>query len=256
MSEHDETFAIAELAAPDGAAVILHHGTPESRVLADWWDEPLRRRGLRLVAFDRPGYGERPARPGRRVVDVARDVEALADRLGLERFATVGFSGGGPHALATAAMLPSRVIAAATIAGVGPHGVEGLDFLAGMGEGNVEEFGLALEGPERLVPYLENERAELVGATAESLLRTLETLLSPADVEALDARGRRIPHRGDSRRARARRGRLARRRPGLHAAVGIRSRIDHGARQHLAGQRGPDGAAAARALARRSDPGR
>ncbi|MDE2566012.1 MAG: alpha/beta hydrolase, partial [Burkholderiales bacterium] len=94
-------------------------------------------------------------RPGRDVAQAAHDTAALLDRLGHGRFVTAGWSGGGPHALACAALLPGRCAAAATLAGVGPWGVDGLDFLAGMGPENVAEFGAALAGEAALRGWMQ-----------------------------------------------------------------------------------------------------
>jgi pimeloyl-ACP methyl ester carboxylesterase len=179
---------VDELGSPAGFPLIMHHGTPGGRLLPGWWHEPAAERQLRVIGFDRPGYGERAARPGRSVADVADDVALLADQLGLERFATMGFSGGGPHALATGALLPDRVVAVATVAGVGPYGAPGLDFLQGMGEANVVEFGLALEGAEKLEPFLQEEAASIVAADVDTVISAMETLLSPPDRAALTGR--------------------------------------------------------------------
>ena len=93
--------------------------------------ESAERRGLRLIAYDRPGLRRLLRHEGRRVADAAADVAAILDALGVERFATYGTSGGGPHALACAALLPDRCVAAATIAGVGAADAPDLDWLAG-----------------------------------------------------------------------------------------------------------------------------
>jgi len=97
------------------------------------------------------------AQPGRRVVDVVGDTKAVIDHLGVDRCFIAGWSGGGPHALACAARL-AEAAGALVIAGVAPYGAEGLDWMAGMGEDNVEEFGAAIEGEEPLRRYLENAR--------------------------------------------------------------------------------------------------
>jgi pimeloyl-ACP methyl ester carboxylesterase len=110
--------------------------------------------GVRLVTFDRPGYGRSDRLPLRRVADVAADVEAIADELGLEQFAVLGRSGGGPHALACAALLPRRVTRAAVLVGLAPWAAKGLDWFAGMAKSNVEEYTAAAEGHESLVASL------------------------------------------------------------------------------------------------------
>lgn len=169
----------------DGAVLVAHHGTPSAgrpfgpyvRVAAD--------RGLRMVTYSRPGYAGSTRAPGRSVGSCAADTAEIVDHLGVERFYTTGQSGGGPHALACATLLPDRVIACATTAGVAPWGAEGLDFLADMAEENVQEFGAALAGSEELRAYLEHVGDELREATAEDLAEALGGLVSPVDVAAL-----------------------------------------------------------------------
>jgi pimeloyl-ACP methyl ester carboxylesterase len=113
------------------------------------------------------------------------DVEAIADALSLDRFATWGLSGGGPHALACAAVCDERLVAAVSVAGVGPWDAEGLDWLAGMGEGNQHEFALVLAGEDELRPALERERTELLAIDAPHLRETMAPHLGEADRQAL-----------------------------------------------------------------------
>jgi pimeloyl-ACP methyl ester carboxylesterase len=114
-------------------------------------------------------------------VDVVVDAQAVLDHIGAERSLAAGWSGGGPHALATAARLPDRVAGVLAIAGVAPYGRPGLDFMAGMGEQNIQEFGLAVEGEAALRPVLEKEAVELRNTDAVGLTAGLETLLPPVD---------------------------------------------------------------------------
>jgi pimeloyl-ACP methyl ester carboxylesterase len=154
-----------ELGGPDdGQVVVFHTGTPSAGTLFASMIDAGSERGLRHVVYSRPGYGTSQRAAGRSVGDCALDVAAIADALGIERFFTVGWSGGGPHALACAALLPERVIAAATIASVAPRSAEGLDWLAGMGQENLDEFAAAEAGEEQLLAFLEPARAELVSA--------------------------------------------------------------------------------------------
>jgi pimeloyl-ACP methyl ester carboxylesterase len=178
-------LAVVEAGDPAGAPVLVHHGTPGSGNLYRLWVEDARERGIRLVGYDRAGYGDSDRRAGRRVADVAADIAAVADALGIGRFATWGASGGGPHALACAALLGDRVAAAATFAGAAPYGEPDLDFMAGMGEDNVKEFGAALEGEAAVRPLLEEFSAGVAGATPEQLADEMRTLLSPPDAAAL-----------------------------------------------------------------------
>jgi pimeloyl-ACP methyl ester carboxylesterase len=140
------TLAAAEWGDPAGLPFISIHGTPGGRI--SWWKDPgiYRRFGLRRITFDRSGYGDSSRHSDRRVVDEVPDVEQLADALGFERFVVAGGSGGGPLTLACAALLADRVIRAQASVSVAPYDAEGLDWMAGMTEGNVKEFGAALEG--------------------------------------------------------------------------------------------------------------
>lgn len=139
----------------DGHPVVSHHGTPGSRLLTPPEPGLLDRLGVRLLTYDRPGYGGSQPRPGRRVADAAADVAAVADAFGVHQFAVTGWSGGGPHALATAALLPERVTRCALLASVGPLDGPGLDFFAGMSEENIEEFDAALSGRAALEALLD-----------------------------------------------------------------------------------------------------
>ncbi|WP_353813448.1 alpha/beta fold hydrolase [Agromyces sp. SYSU T00266] len=110
-------------APPPGAPVVVWHGgSPHTGEPLEPLVAAARARGIRLVTFARPGYGGSTARPGRDVASVAGDVDAIADALGLDRFAVMGYSGGGPHALACAALLPDRVTAVAVLASPAPFG--------------------------------------------------------------------------------------------------------------------------------------
>jgi pimeloyl-ACP methyl ester carboxylesterase len=108
-------------------------------------------------------------------------MEAVLDYLSIERCMTAGWSGGGPHALAMAARLPERVAAVAVLSGVAPHDAAGLDFMAGMGQGNIEEFGLARQGEQELRAALKDEAAALRDADAEMLREALDSVLSTVD---------------------------------------------------------------------------
>lgn len=166
---------------PAGALVVAHHGTPSAGLLAADWHAEARASGVRLVAFDRAGYGGSDRQPGRRIADAAPDTAAVVDALGASSFATWGISGGGPHALACAALLPSRVVAVSTLAGVAPYHADGLDFLAGMGQDNLDEFGAALDGPAALSEYLAAQRSGLLATSPEQLRDALDSLLPEVD---------------------------------------------------------------------------
>ena len=143
--------------------------------------EAAGRCGLRMVTYSRPGYGASTRQAGRSVADVVADVEQVLDHLGVERCVTAGWSGGGPHALAMAALVPERTGGALVIASVAPYDVDGLDFLAGMGEQNVEEFGAALEGEAALRPYLDAELPGLQQADGPGIIEAMSTVLPDVD---------------------------------------------------------------------------
>lgn len=170
---------------PTLPVVVAHHGTPGAGTRNRHLDAAAASAGLRVVTFSRAGYGGSTRLAGRTVADVAADVTALLDHLGLERCATYGVSGGGPHALATAALLPERVAGVVCVAGVGPWGQPDLDFLDGMGADNVEEFGLALEGEPALRPWLEHEAEGLRGATPAQVVESMASLLPEVDRAAI-----------------------------------------------------------------------
>ena len=162
----DRSLAFEEWGDPKGVPVFSLHGTPGSR-FSRHYDEGLYvEAGVRVITYDRPGYGVSDRNPGRRVVDCVEDVATLADVLEIGRFAVLGGSGGGPHALAVAARLPERVERATCAVGIVPYDTEGFDWFDGMDPKNVEEFQWALEGEAVLVANLEREAAEALARVA------------------------------------------------------------------------------------------
>lgn len=148
------TIAVEEWGVPGGTPVLYLHGSPMSR-LARYPDDALfERLGVRLVTFDRPGFGRSTPQPGRSVADGAADVAAVADALGLARLPLFGVSGGGPHALAFAAAYPERVTRVASLAALAPRDAEGLDWTAGMMEGNVRSARAAAIGRDAVLARL------------------------------------------------------------------------------------------------------
>ena len=173
---------VREAGDPNGPAVFVHHGTPSAGLLWEPWVDDAEARGLRLVSHDRPGYGGSDPKPDRTVADVVADVHDIADHLGIDRYATWGISGGGPHALACAALGGGRCVAAAALASVAPYGGEGLDFTAGMGEDNVYEFELALkEGRDALVEPTKQNAQMMLAAAPEEIFAGLQSLVSDVD---------------------------------------------------------------------------
>ena len=173
---------------PDAAGrtpLVFHHGTPGSGLGFDPFTESARRRGLRLVGWSRPGYGSSTRQPGRTVADVAADTAAVLDHLAAEQAFVVGHSGGGPHALACAALIPDRVLGTALIAGVAPWDADGLDFLEGMGAETHVEFGAATRSEDELAAYMEPFRQEILGITGQQVAAMFRDLVDEVDRAAL-----------------------------------------------------------------------
>ena len=191
MSERDvalrdgRTLHVYDDGDPDGLVVVEHHGTPGSGLGYAPDLELARERGLRVIAYDRAGYGQSTPSPGRVVADIAHDIEDVLDALGVERCVSLGGSGGAPHSLALGARLTDRCVAVAAVACPTPWDAEGIDPTAGMGEQNVAEFTAVLEGPEALEAFLVPVAAELVAATPEELRDVFVTLLPPVDRDVL-----------------------------------------------------------------------
>jgi pimeloyl-ACP methyl ester carboxylesterase len=179
-------LAYAEWGDAGGAPVFSLHGTPGCRFNRPREDDKLRDAGVRLITYDRPGYGASDRGAGRTVVDCVGDVAAIADALEIDRFAVTGGSGGGPHALAVGAGLPERVTRVKCLVSIAPYGVDGLDWFAGMDPGNVTEFGWALQGEEVLTRELGREAAEVQERVARDPTAVLEGFdLGEADLATL-----------------------------------------------------------------------
>ncbi|HEY2304780.1 MAG TPA: alpha/beta hydrolase [Streptosporangiaceae bacterium] len=170
---------------PGGLTVVLHNGTPAGLMPAPAIAAAAAGRGMRLVLYARPGYAGSTPDPGRRVRAAAADLAAVLDALGTGEFVTVGWSGGGPHALACAALLPGRCLAAATMAGAAPYQAEGLDWWHGMAPENLAEFQAAVAGPEALTTFLEPAGRELASMTGADVAAGLGDLASAADKAAV-----------------------------------------------------------------------
>jgi pimeloyl-ACP methyl ester carboxylesterase len=170
---------------PDGDALLFHIGTPGAPVPYEPSIRAMAARGLRYVAFSRPGYGSSTRRPGRSVADVADDVATVLNHAGADTALAFGWSGGGPHALASAALLPERIRAVATIGGVAPFLADGLDFLEGMGDENIEEFDAAAESAEALLVFKERNWPIFREVTGPDCARALGDLVDDVDRSAL-----------------------------------------------------------------------
>jgi pimeloyl-ACP methyl ester carboxylesterase len=182
------TLVVHQGGASDGFPIVVHHGTPAAGLVLERESAIAAERGLRVIGFDRAGYGGSDRKRGRTVADVALDVEAILDALGLERCVTWGGSGGGPHALACAAVLGERCAAAFSISGVAPWAAPGLDWCGGMGADNVAEFLEAEKGEEALVAYLADAPYQLATVTAGDLVASIRSVVSDVDAEVMTER--------------------------------------------------------------------
>ncbi|MFB4290750.1 alpha/beta fold hydrolase [Nonomuraea sp. ATR24] len=186
------TLAVEEWGEPGGSPVVYTHGTPMSRLARYPHPELFTELGIRLITYDRPGYGSSTPHGGRRVVDAAEDIRTIADALGLDRFPVFGVSGGGPHALAFAARHPGRVTRAAALASLAPCDAPGLDWTAGMMESNRRSSEAALISRDALVKlFAEDEEsaspATLLPPAEQAVLAQpeVQAMLRPAFAEAV-----------------------------------------------------------------------
>lgn len=176
--------------AEDGFPLLHHSGTPSAAVVDPLIWDAAARAGLRLVTYSRPGYGASTPRPvpDGWPVPIAADADdsaALLDHLSAGDFVTLGWSGGGPRALACAAMLPGRCRAAATLAGVAPADGAGPEWSAGMGEENVRDFDAARQGRAAYGPIAAEQAGELATVTAGDIVAAFGGLVEEVDAAAL-----------------------------------------------------------------------
>lgn len=175
---------------PDGFPFVHHSGTPSAAVHDPLIWDAAERAGLRLVTYSRPGYGASTPRPAPDgwpvpIVADADDTAALLDHLGMGEYVTLGWSGGGPRALACAATMPGRCRAAATLAGVAPADAAGPDWAAGMGEENVRDFEAARQGRTSYGPIAVDQVPELASVTADDIVAAFGGLVDEVDAAAL-----------------------------------------------------------------------
>ena len=239
----------------DGRCYLFHSGTPSAAGAYPPLVAELAKRDMRLVTFSRPGYAGSSAMAGRAVGDVATDVQAILDALKIGPFFCAGQSGGGPHALACAALLPDRVIATATLAGVAPWPADGLDWFAGMGQENLDEFGASMKGHDALEAYLNPEAASLRAVQPADVAAALGDLVSDVDKAALTGGYAEYMAAGLRRAVSTGIAGMARRRHRVRHPVGLRSAVHPDPGRGLAGRRGSDGADGARGVARSAHPG-
>jgi pimeloyl-ACP methyl ester carboxylesterase len=180
------TLAVEDAGDRAGRPVLAHVGTPGGRrlygrrMLAD-----AERRQLRLISYDRPGYGNSTPHPGRSMADCASDVRVICAALGIDRLAMWGLSGGGPHALACAALLPDLVCAAASLASLAPCDAEGLDWLSGFSQGAIDEVRLMLADETEARALFLKEREQVVAASPAQVALDMQARAPGADLTLL-----------------------------------------------------------------------
>ncbi|KAI9698574.1 MAG: hypothetical protein M1820_007464 [Bogoriella megaspora] len=170
--------------ANNGFPLLFVHGTPGSYLPVPSFASACEKKGIKILTLSRAGYGGSTRKKGRRVVDMVSDIQALLQHLGIKRCFVGGWSGGGPHALACAARLP-ECVATLCIAGVAPADAEDLDFLAGQGEDNIQEFQAAMKGEEALAKFCGDMRLELLNTDARGIVESMSSILPDVDKQAL-----------------------------------------------------------------------
>src|ERR1700677_3404182 len=169
MTADGRTLAVEDAGTPGGLPVMVHVGTPNSRHLYGRTVADAAARGLRLISYDRPGYGESTPQPGRTMADTAGDARAICAALGIDRLAMWGYSGGGPPLLACAALLPDLVTAAASLASPAPYDAEGLDWFAGVGPDATDWVALLFADWTEARAVTVRERAEMLAKSPAEL---------------------------------------------------------------------------------------
>lgn len=168
---------------PQSNAIVFHHGTPgASNTWTSWMLEVEKLCGF-AFSYSRPGYGQSDRHEGRTVRDNSSDIAEVLEILGITQIVSIGWSGGGPHALADSTLPQSRGVI--SIAGVGAFGADDLDFLEGMGEENHVEFGAAVEGPAAIENWMKKFSPEIAVVTEEQIIEAFGGLIGEADKKAL-----------------------------------------------------------------------
>ncbi len=166
-----------------GTALVVHAGTPNAAAGWSRLTAAAERNGLDLIAYSRPGYGQSDSHPGRRIADAARDTAALLDALGIDEFVSLGISGGGPHVLACAALLPGRCRAIADVCGLAP-GFRALHLGEGMSETNSVWFDAAERGIEALAPFGAMQMAAMGSLSVATMTQLAQSTMPPVDAAA------------------------------------------------------------------------
>ena len=169
------------------SAIIFHHGTPgHANTWGDWLDAAATA-GIRAISYSRAGYGTSDRHPGRSVISINNDIAQVLDSKNIIKFVSIGWSGGGPHSLATTC--EPRNVGAISLAGVGAFGVDDLDFLEGMGPENHDEFGAALKGEAVIDKWMNDNAGPMKSVTGSDIIEAFGGLIGDADKAALNAGG-------------------------------------------------------------------
>jgi pimeloyl-ACP methyl ester carboxylesterase len=161
------------------SAILFHHGTPGSTLTWQDWLPVVQELGGFAISYSRPGYGNSSRHEGRTVLDNSNDIKQILDHFGIEKVVSIGWSGGGPHALADTTL--SQNVASISIAGVGEYTAKDLNFLEGMGEENHIEFGAAMQGKTEIETWMKEHSGEMATVTGEQLIEAFGGLIGEAD---------------------------------------------------------------------------
>lgn len=165
-------------------AVVFHHGTPGHSSMWRPWLSRLAPAGINAIAVSRPGYGSSSRQSNREVFSITSDITELLNSLDVTKFVSIGWSGGGPHCLATTS--EPRNVGAITLAGVGAYGVSDLNFLEGMGQENHDEFGAALAGETSVRNWLIENASAMQTVSGDDIREAFGGLIGVADKAVLE----------------------------------------------------------------------
>jgi len=165
-------------------AIVFHHGTPASASLWSQWFTYAAEAGIRAISYSRAGYGTSDRDFGRSIVSVNKDIAEVLESKGIEKFVAIGWSGGGPHALANT--LLENNVGAITLAGVGAYGVDDLDFLEGMAQENYDEFGASLQGEDVIQQWFIDNASVFKSAGGAEIREAFGGLISDADKKSME----------------------------------------------------------------------
>jgi pimeloyl-ACP methyl ester carboxylesterase len=165
-------------------AIIFHHGTPGHATAWLSWLDHAAAAGVRALSYSRAGYGTSDRNPGRSVISINGDIAQVLDGKGINKFVSIGWSGGGPHAIANT--FEPRNVGAISLAGVGAFGVDDLNFLEGMGPENHDEFGAALQGEAVITQWMNDNALAMKNVTGPEIREALGGLIGDADKAVLE----------------------------------------------------------------------